>query len=60
LGNFSRKFKYRKRYFGRCGTQTAGLAFGGDTPTQLQQIQKNTMELLGQQVRKFKYCKMRI
>jgi hypothetical protein len=32
LGNFSRKFKYSKKNLGSAGTQTAGLAFGGDLP----------------------------
>jgi hypothetical protein len=31
------------------GTQTAGLAFGGETPGGVQQQQKNMMELVGHQ-----------
>jgi hypothetical protein len=38
-----------RRYLAGAGTQTAGLAFGGFTTTQLQ-TQKNIMEVLGQQV----------
>jgi hypothetical protein len=32
LGNISRKFKYSKRWFRGAGTQTAGLAIGGNIP----------------------------
>jgi hypothetical protein len=34
-------------FLGGAGTQTAGLAFGGETQVHLQQSQKNMMELLG-------------
>jgi hypothetical protein len=41
------------------GTQTAALAFGGEvSPAKLQEQQKNMMDQLGQQSRKFKYCKI--
>jgi hypothetical protein len=44
----SRKFKYSKIALAGAGTQTAGLAFGGYTPTANQMLQKNIMVLLGQ------------
>jgi hypothetical protein len=47
LDNFCRKFKYGKISLAGCGTQTAGLAFGGKFHL-LQQQQKNIMEYLGQ------------
>jgi hypothetical protein len=46
LDNFTRKFKYSKTEFRRSGTQTAGLAFGGNHL--LQEQQKNIMEQVGQ------------
>jgi hypothetical protein len=48
LDNFTRKFKYSKKNLAGAGTQTAGLAFGGDAPPLLQEQQKNMMEQVGQ------------
>jgi hypothetical protein len=50
LGQLPRKFKYCKKYLGGAGTQTAGLAFGGNILQLLQEQQKNMMEQVGQQV----------
>jgi hypothetical protein len=49
LGNKSRKFKHSKNGLAGAGTQTAGLAFGGDTPPNTEQ-QKNMTALLGHQI----------
>jgi hypothetical protein len=51
LDDKSWKFNYCKTQLGGAGTQTAGLAFGGITPTpsMLQEQQKNIMEQLGHQ-----------